>query len=304
MGYMDVAIVPKGMGKLEGGLTPLEQNQSMRILFRLEEKSCPARIEILPTDSTLLVDETKQYISRVFNYYGEVLKDIKVEWSVEDERIASIDKNGLVKGISQGKTKIFAKVFDVVGQLSLEVLDPDRFGEFTDQRDGKKYKTVKIGNQTWMAENLAYEPFDPFCSDPDKDTIDCPDEIGEYDWMVAQTVCPEGWSLPSILEWMELVDYLGGKEVAGGKMKSTTGWPSPNVGATNEVGFSGAPTNPVGRAATWWTSTSDNNPLDDDEDEGKLVVYWIYLNTDSEGVEFLGYYYENDVFKQCRCLKD
>ena len=54
-----------------------------------------------------------------------------------------------------------------------------------------------------------------------------------------QGVCPTGWHLPSDVEWAELETYLGGIDVAGGKMKEagTTHWVSPNTGATNESGF-------------------------------------------------------------------
>lgn len=56
-------------------------------------------------------------------------------------------------------------------------------------------------------------------------------------------VCPTGWHIPSLAEWNQLVTFLGGKEIAGGKMKEagTTHWVSPNVAATNESGFSGLP---------------------------------------------------------------
>ncbi len=58
-----------------------------------------------------------------------------------------------------------------------------------------------------------------------------------------QGVCPDGWHLPTDTEWTELINYLGGESVAGGKMKEsgTTHWNSPNIGATNESGFSALP---------------------------------------------------------------
>jgi len=58
-----------------------------------------------------------------------------------------------------------------------------------------------------------------------------------------QGVCPTGWHIPSDAEWTELTDYLGGRNVAGGKLKEigTTHWNSPNTGATNETGFTALP---------------------------------------------------------------
>jgi uncharacterized protein (TIGR02145 family) len=80
---------------------------------------------------------------------------------------------------------------------------------FTDSRDGKEYKTVVIGKQIWMAENLNYNGDN--------------NGIGRlYDWETAMTVCPAGWHLPSIEEWAKLIDEVGGN--AGVKLKSTGGW--------------------------------------------------------------------------------
>ena len=110
-------------------------------------------------------------------------------------------------------------------------------GTFIDNRDNKSYKTVKIGDQIWMAENLAYKirkkswPFDDMNINIDK--------FGYlYNYEGALKACPTGWHLPSETEWNLLFYYLGGEKIAGGKLKSTTGWFNPNVGATNESGFS------------------------------------------------------------------
>jgi|GEM_PF-1013229 uncharacterized protein (TIGR02145 family) len=145
-----------------------------------------------------------------------------------------------------------------------------------DIRDGKIYQTVQIGNQCWMAENLAYLPS---VSPPDSGSLTLPhyyvyDYSGTnvpdakatynyqtygvlYNWMAAtnggansqsvpsgvQGACPSGWHLPSFMEWYNLENYLGGYLVAGGKMKETgtSHWANPNTGATNSSGFSALP---------------------------------------------------------------
>ncbi|MFZ4545668.1 MAG: FISUMP domain-containing protein [Saprospiraceae bacterium] len=114
-------------------------------------------------------------------------------------------------------------------------------GTFTDSRDGKQYKTIKIGTQIWMAENLAYEA--PECKFYDNDHRNIETYGCLYNFYLAQISCPNGWHLPTDEEWTKLVDFLGGFLVAGGKMKAVDSihWENPNIGANNESGFSALP---------------------------------------------------------------
>jgi len=106
-------------------------------------------------------------------------------------------------------------------------------GSFTDPRDKKTYKTVKIGEQVWMAQNLNYHGADGFlglCYGDEpakkiKKTDNCNKYGRLYDWNEAMKACPNGWNLPSDEEWQTLVDFVGGYEVAGKKLKSKSGWP-------------------------------------------------------------------------------
>lgn len=131
--------------------------------------------------------------------------------------------------------------------------------------DGNLYKTVKIGNQWWMAENLKvtrYNNGDHLHNrirDIDWNIISigayCDygnsahngDIYGHlYNWYAvndARRLAPEGWHVPSIEEWAMLVEFLGGDAIAGGKIKQTGTviWTKPNEGATNESGFTALP---------------------------------------------------------------
>ncbi len=131
--------------------------------------------------------------------------------------------------------------------------------------DGNCYKTVRIGSQVWFAENLRTTRFAdgtqiPLITDDDEfkwctESARCMynnmevyyDIFGMmYNWYAATdtcSLCPDGWHVPSDEEWKILVDYLGGVDIAGGKMKAvdTVLWNSPNVGATNESGLSVLP---------------------------------------------------------------
>ena len=148
------------------------------------------------------------------------------------------------------------------GTLSAQIVN---FGNFTDPRDGTTYKTVTIGNQTWMAENLNYNT--DTGSWVYDNNLTKPSIYGRlYSWPTACEVCPEGWNLPSDMEWHTLTEYLGGLLSAGGKIKETgtTCWNSPNVGATNESGFSALPAGyyfdgefyDIGKSASFWSSTA------------------------------------------------
>jgi len=133
-------------------------------------------------------------------------------------------------------------------------------GTFTDPRDGKTYKTVTIGNQTWMAENLDYKEEFSQCYDQKYGRL--------YYWKTAKKVCPTGWHLPSKEEWMALVNFAGDLN----KLKSTSGWNN-NGNGTDNYGFSALPGGCVyfgehhciGDVGYWWTSndniSNDNTGL-------------------------------------------
>ena len=124
-------------------------------------------------------------------------------------------------------------------------------GSFIDARDGKKYKTVKIGTQTWMAENLNYEARGSKCGGTNNELTNentryC-DKYGRlYDWTTAMKACPEGWHLPSKEEWNKLMDYaLSSKSCKSnrgyinfiGECLGARGWND----ATDAYGFAALP---------------------------------------------------------------
>ncbi|MCX6305016.1 MAG: hypothetical protein NT040_08615 [Bacteroidetes bacterium] len=133
--------------------------------------------------------------------------------------------------------------------------------EFTDQRDGKKYRTVMARNQCWMAENLNLGHPKDGNVEQRNDTVlekhcygnfeeNCNGFGGLYQWHEmmqyvktpgVQGICPAGWHLPADAEWTTLISGLGGGGEAGGKMKLTDLWKAPNTGATNSSGFNAMP---------------------------------------------------------------
>jgi len=158
------------------------------------------------------------------------------------------------------------------------------YGTMTDI-DGNVYKTVTIGTQTWMAENLRVTKYNDRTPIPEVTDSIAWDALTTgaycnqnnnndntlifgrlYNWYAVNTglLCPAGWHIPSQDEWEVLVDYLGGQSDAGGKLKeiSYNHWSNPNTGATNESGFTALPGGSRylseydfdGRTGVWWST--------------------------------------------------
>ena len=161
---------------------------------------------------------------------------------------------------------------------------------FTDKRDGKVYRIVKIGNQVWFAENLNYAAEGSKCYGEDGKVNVAVDNYGNYittrlsaaeveancakygrlyNWNTAMTACPAGTHLPSDKEWKTLINYVGGDSTAGTKLMSSTGWESSNrvpVG-TDDLGWSALPGgfggledsfnsfNGASTSGWWWSAT-------------------------------------------------
>lgn len=133
--------------------------------------------------------------------------------------------------------------------------------------DGNLYTTIVIGNQEWMAENLKVTKYRDGTVIPnindymawfslttgafswyDTNTANASVYGALYNWQAVYhdnlyDLCPKGWHVPSNSEWTELIDFLGGLSVAGGKLKETgtSHWQSPNAGAVNSTCFSALP---------------------------------------------------------------
>ena len=152
-------------------------------------------------------------------------------------------------------------------------------------KDGNSYNVVIIGNQLWMGENLRTTKFNdgtaiPLVSDYrswssltkpgfcwyNNDVESYKTNYGAlYNGYTVSTgkLCPSGWRVPTVEDWMTLTGYLGEK-TAGGKLKETSKWMGPNAGATNEVGFKALPGGSRGNLGSfmdeglrghWWSST-------------------------------------------------
>ena len=196
-----------------------------------------------------------------------------VEHSVSSSSVrdsgSSLSSSG-VKSNSSSSAKSGSGTSETSQQGSLvppcrtETEDNCKYITLKDERDGKEYKAVEIGNQVWMAENLNYEMEESYCYE---DSLHYCEKYGRlYPWYVAMDadglfsssgkgchynaectptypvrgICPDGWHLPSKADWDTLLLVVGGSNTEGKKLKASTVWGDEYKG-TDEFGFSALP---------------------------------------------------------------
>lgn len=199
--------------------------------------------------------------------------------------------------------------------------------------EGSLYETIVIGTQVWMAENLKTTRYSDneeislvtdnqewselltpgYCWYDNDDTENRSTYGALYNWYAINTgkLCPSGWHIPTDAEWSQLIDFLGGEIVAGGKLKKTGTdlWASPNKDATGESGFSAVPAGvrhdtyiPVNnygvfeglRLSAWFTAFNEAS---------STFAYWLTLNYTS-GEAVLRDSAPKNIGFSVRCLKD
>ena len=231
---------------------------------------------------------------------------------------ADIPKSGINKSIARSvrciKDYLVSERF--AARCKTESEDHCEYGELKDDRDGQTYKTVKIGDQWWMAENLNYEVDSSFCFN---DSAEYCEKYGRlYKWAAAvdkseeecgsgkkcglsgkvRGVCPEGWRLPYYGEWKTLLSEVGGKSNAGAILRSQTGWNRVAVNGVDSYGFSVLPAGDKnkdgdfidGDNAYFWSASEDDNN----------VAYYLHLNFSNA----ILHHYSKDYAFSVRCLQD
>ncbi len=187
-------------------------------------------------------------------------------------------------------------------------------GLVTDPRDRHVYKTVTIGDETWMAENLNYYiPDNSYCYNDSSSYCDVYGKF--YNWETAMTACPEGWSVPTVQQWDALIEsvatygYSGQEGVA---LKSETGWKvkegsstSATVNGTNALGFNVLPSGrmtangymDLGFEAQFWTSTPEYV-------KGMDAVAYYHFRWYYDTVHHASTLSRSDIYKNVRCIKN
>ena len=215
-----------------------------------------------------------------------------------------------------------------------------RLGKFEDGRDHKIYKGVKIGTQTWMAENLNYEykfrdrikgeiAYGSYCYENDESN--CTKYGRFYNWPAAidsagvwstnalgcsayticspsyplHGICPEGWHLPSSDEWGILFKEVGGKGMAGKFLKSQEGWDNKDDGSSGNgidtYAFSAIPAGMWDIGSTYWYMGVSAMFWSSTEDNEDDAVYALLKNGEEQ--VYLTRHYK-EVGLSVRCVKD
>jgi len=158
------------------------------------------------------------------------------------------------------------------------------------------FRTVKIGNQVWMAENLNIDIQGSKCYEDNPEN--CKKYGRLYYYGIAVQACPKGWHLPSDKEWQMLVDFVGAE--GGKKLKAKEGWKSGN--GTDEYGFSALPGgigfsdgsfDNVGKYGLWWSSSTEDD-----------ASYIYYRSMGYNGADVNRNYVDNARFLSVRCVQD
>ena len=194
---------------------------------------------------------------------------------------------------------------------------------FTDARDGQSYDVVKIGNLSWMAENLNYATEMSVC--PDGDSRNCKRMGRLYTWAEAQTVCPEGWRLPTKADFESLIAAAVGEDatseiaalspsqsLAGAALKACDGWFKKGNGM-DEIGFNALPAgyrgaiskaddgaivggkfDGIGGYAYFWSATEDSENRESN-------AYYLFLSFNSKAASINAF--AKDDYRSVRCVR-
>jgi uncharacterized protein (TIGR02145 family) len=221
--------------------------------------------------------------------------------------------------------KFICGLFFVVSLIACTGTPKTIINETVTDIDGNVYHTITIGTQVWLMENLRTTKYNdgtviPFIVDAadvwyelnapgycwyDNDESSKNITGALYNWYAVNTgkLAPKGWRVPSDEDWQILIDYLGGENIAGGKMKETGSahWFEPNTGATNSSGFTALHSGYRGKegfiplsigAALFWSSSEF-----DDKD---ILIHYLSYNNEAVGRKNGGKYHGLSV----RCVKD
>lgn len=297
----------------------------------------------IASSSSIVSDDSKESSDSKSKDKVASSSSVKKVESSRSEKKTDSEKSSLsekssgdeTKSSSSKETTSSSSEAESSSSLAGSVYDADK-KTLTDNRDGQVYKTVTIGDQIWMAENLNYADSSEtpslkgksWCFD--NDTAKCTTGGRLYTWAAAidsvklasaaensldcgygkacslegkvQGICPESWHLPDTTEWHKLFTAVGDQSTAGKMLKSTTGWEEGN--GSDDYSFSALPVGwrdfalfkKAGQDAIFWSATEKT------DDTFHTFSYLMELNYNNEGA-YLGNDSKDYGFS-VRCVKD
>ena len=208
-------------------------------------------------------NDKKAYFWSSTEHYSDVAYFIRLDYGndsadlVDDLKILGYSVR-CVKDDPNESVKVVQDSVSYQKPCKTDEEDSCEYGSLKDARDGQTYRTVKIGNQVWMAENLNYETKESYCYN---DSAEYCAKYGRlYKWNAALNVCPSGWHLPTRNEGVTLFNSVGGLDTAAKMLKSVDGW-TENGSGTDSFGFTAL-------------AVGDRDEFNAYENEGRFTGFW------------------------------
>ena len=235
-----------------GGLEIFSEENSSRFTKSLVKLEAPFDV----ARDKLLVANIKNIPQKLYSVLDQPQN--------EQQQMADLCLNEMTSfGLPQKFAKETISWLTHVMGLACDFANAGNEDSFIDERDGQRYRTVRIGNQIWMAENLNYNTDDSFNADCDEFHNDKYGRL--YSQNAAQRACPHGWHLPTKEEFEELIECVGGESSAGKMLKTKNGWWIGGGGNLDKFDFSVVPVGSILKKsatrfgikenACFWTST-------------------------------------------------
>jgi len=249
--------------------------KSCKVLEHVEESSSSSEKVVVPESSS---------------------KDAVIESSSSEEIIEPMSSaENVMVPTSSAVEMDECEIYDCVTTqfLNQEMLAAGEYGKMIDTRDNKLYRTIKIGSQTWVAQNLDYVTVGGNADDKvtswclNNDPSICKTDGRLYWWSAAMDIdskfnnatasdvnirglCPEGWHVPTNSEWRTLYDYVNsvnGTSSVGAALNSSYAWKNTTSASENKFGFSAIP---AGIHSFEWSSAGE---FSDASDKGR-ASFW------------------------------
>jgi uncharacterized protein (TIGR02145 family) len=191
----------------------------------------------------------------------------------------------------------------------------NQFGSLKDERDGKIYKTLKIGKKEWMAQNINYKAENSFAIKNDESLSENMGRLYTWKAVESKSICPKGWHVPTNKEWGALLKALKMKSYKTDKDDNTDYYKEvvavfEKIGFVDKYTFAGIyhdiTDEPefkyTGKIAMFWTSSTAGKTMN--MNEAFNISMYNDLFEGEKGVLLYGTTFRDLTAISCRCIKD